>query len=135
MFSVHGKYTRENVIDYFSDPDVITKELVLEERIDAKIDKDIVALGRIKTMKSMGLGRRHVVVDHPSPKRQSCRKLAIKLKVVILQNGIEVCGRNWVGLPILTVRQVEAGASERRRATPGGDILVGILLRAVSHFC
>jgi len=65
LFSVHGKYTRENVIDYFSDPDVITKELAFEERIDAKIDKDIVALGRIKTMKSMGLGRRHVVVDQP----------------------------------------------------------------------
>ncbi len=26
-------------------------------RIDAKIDKDIVALGRMKTMQTMGLGR------------------------------------------------------------------------------
>jgi len=41
------------------------KELALEERIDAKIDKDIVALGRMKTMQAMGLGRRHVVVDQP----------------------------------------------------------------------
>src|SRR5262245_9155715 len=46
-------------------PDVIMKELALEERIDAKIDKDIVALGRMKTMLAMGLGRRHVVVDQP----------------------------------------------------------------------
>jgi hypothetical protein len=33
-------------------------ELAREERIDAKIDKDIVALGRMKTMQAMGLGRR-----------------------------------------------------------------------------
>jgi len=33
-------------------------ELAREERIDAKIDKDIVALERMKTMQAMGLGRR-----------------------------------------------------------------------------
>jgi hypothetical protein len=62
---VHRELTKEHVINHFTDPDVIAKELALEERIDAKIDRDIVALGRLKTMQSMGLGRRHVVVDQP----------------------------------------------------------------------
>lgn len=39
------------------DPRSILDELTLEERLDAKIDKDIVALGRMKTMQAMGLGR------------------------------------------------------------------------------
>ena len=38
-------------------------ELAIEERLDAKIDKDLAALGRMKTMQQMGLGRRHVVID------------------------------------------------------------------------
>src|SRR5262249_55488679 len=63
--ALHRKITKEQVIYQFTDPDVIAKELALEERIDAKIDRDIVALGRMKTMQSMGLGRRHVVVDQP----------------------------------------------------------------------
>src|SRR5262245_23199499 len=62
---VHRELTKERVINHFTDADVIAKELALEERIDAKIDRDIAALGRLKTMQSMGLGRRHVVVDQP----------------------------------------------------------------------
>ena len=66
-----GKFTKEQVVDRFSDPDVIAKELDLEERIDAKIDKDIVSLGRMKTMQSMGLGRRRKepVVEDASTKQ------------------------------------------------------------------
>src|SRR5262249_61830471 len=62
---VHRELTKEHVINHFTDPDVIAKELALEERIDAKILRDIVALGKMKTMQSMGLGRHHVVVDQP----------------------------------------------------------------------
>jgi hypothetical protein len=32
-------------------------EQAVNERIDAKIDKDIKALGQIKTMKAMGIGQ------------------------------------------------------------------------------
>jgi hypothetical protein len=38
------------------------KEQRLEERIDAKIDKDIKQLGQIKTMKAIGLGKRSAPV-------------------------------------------------------------------------
>jgi hypothetical protein len=44
--------------EVFYDPAFIEKALAFEERIDAKIDKDIVSLGRMKTMQAMGLGRR-----------------------------------------------------------------------------
>ncbi len=44
------------VLDEFSDPKVIAEELDIEERLDAKIDKDIAGLGRLKTMQAMGLG-------------------------------------------------------------------------------
>ena len=48
--------TNEYVVDQFCDDKVIAAELDLEERIDAKIDKDILSLGRTKTMQAMGLG-------------------------------------------------------------------------------
>jgi hypothetical protein len=38
------------------------------QRLDAKIDKDIAALGRMKTMQAMGLGRRRngqTITDEP----------------------------------------------------------------------
>jgi hypothetical protein len=40
------------------------RELALEERVDAKIDKDIMALGRIKTMKGIGIGTRSASVKN-----------------------------------------------------------------------
>jgi hypothetical protein len=52
-------FIKENILgDRFYDEKEIAPELALQERIDAKIDKDIVSLGRMKTMQSMGLGRR-----------------------------------------------------------------------------
>jgi hypothetical protein len=48
------------------------KNLALEERIDAKIDKDIVSLGRMKTMQSMGLGRRR---KEPASEDQSVEQI------------------------------------------------------------
>jgi hypothetical protein len=52
-------FIKDNILgDRFYDEKEIVPELALQERIDAKIDKDIVSLGRIKTMQSMGLGRR-----------------------------------------------------------------------------
>lgn len=39
------------------------REQDFEERIDAKIDKDLKQLGQIKTMKAIGIGRRPVAVD------------------------------------------------------------------------
>jgi len=58
-----GKGTREYVEKWFCDEKVILEHLAIEERLDAKIDKDITALGRMKTMQQMGLGRRQVVID------------------------------------------------------------------------
>jgi hypothetical protein len=58
LISQRGELANGAVVNSFCDEDAITAELALEERIDAKIDKDIVALGRMKTMQSMGLGRR-----------------------------------------------------------------------------
>ena len=43
----------EMAIDRFAD-----SEQAVNERIDAKIDKDIKALGQIKTMKAIGIGQR-----------------------------------------------------------------------------
>ena len=43
----------EMAIDRFAD-----NEQSVNERIDAKIDKDIKALGQIKTMKAIGIGQR-----------------------------------------------------------------------------
>ena len=65
-----GKITKERVVNRFCDEKVIAEQLALEERIDAKIDKDIVALGRMKTMQAMGLGRRQggPVIEHEPTK-------------------------------------------------------------------
>jgi hypothetical protein len=46
-------FSYEMAIDLFAD-----SEQSVNERIDAKIDKDIKALGQIKTMKAMGIGQR-----------------------------------------------------------------------------
>ena len=64
------KMTKEYVVDQFCDDKVIAAELDLEERIDAKIDKDILSLGRTKTMQAMGLGRRQggPVIEHEPTK-------------------------------------------------------------------
>src|SRR5262249_28576905 len=62
---VHRELTKEHVINRFTDPDGIAKELAPKEGIDAKIDRDRFALGRLKPMKSMGLGRPPVVADQP----------------------------------------------------------------------
>jgi hypothetical protein len=51
-------YGRPKIGEQFCDAAFIEAELALDERLDAKIDKDIVALGRMKTMQAMGLGRR-----------------------------------------------------------------------------
>jgi hypothetical protein len=44
-------------IDGFAD-----SEQSVNDRIDAKIDKDIKALGQIKTMKAMGIGQRRGLI-------------------------------------------------------------------------
>ena len=48
-----GELAKLTVVRWFCDEDAIVRELALEERIDAKIDKDIVALGRMKTMQAV----------------------------------------------------------------------------------
>jgi hypothetical protein len=58
LINQRGELARVAVVTWFCHEDAITAELALEERIDAKIDKDIVALGRMKTMQAMELGRR-----------------------------------------------------------------------------
>ena len=65
-----GNKTKEYVVDQFCDDKVIAAELALEERIDAKIDRDIVSLGKMKTMQAMGLGRRQggPVIEHEPTK-------------------------------------------------------------------
>jgi hypothetical protein len=40
-----------------SDETFADRELSIEDRIDAKIDRDIKQLGQIKTMKALGIGR------------------------------------------------------------------------------
>jgi hypothetical protein len=45
-------FSYEMAIDWFAD-----SEQSVNERIDAKIDKDIKALGQIKTMKAVGIGK------------------------------------------------------------------------------
>ena len=58
LFDRRGKLTKELVVKRFCDERVIAEELALEGRIDAKIDRDLIALGRMKTMQQMGLGGR-----------------------------------------------------------------------------
>jgi hypothetical protein len=50
-----------------SDEVFADREQSFEERIDAKIDKDIKALGQIKTMKAIGIGRRRAPVGINPP--------------------------------------------------------------------
>jgi hypothetical protein len=38
------------------------REQAFEERIDSKIDRDIKALGQIKTMKAIGIGQRRAPI-------------------------------------------------------------------------
>jgi hypothetical protein len=47
----------ETIDDLMSDETFADRELSIEERIDAKIDKDIKQLVQIKTMKTLGIGR------------------------------------------------------------------------------
>ena len=55
------------------------REQDFEERIDAKIDRDIKQLGQIKTMKAIGIGRRPPAIDVgplkqiEAPSSSSCR--------------------------------------------------------------
>jgi hypothetical protein len=59
LFEERKIFCEENILeDRFYDEQAVAAELALEERIDAKIDRDILALTRMKTMQSMGLGRR-----------------------------------------------------------------------------
>ena len=62
--------TRSNtpsIGDVLSDEDLSERELAFEERLDAKIDKDIKQLGQMKTMKAIGLGnRRTAAANEPS---------------------------------------------------------------------
>jgi hypothetical protein len=51
-----------------SDEVFADREQAFEERIDSKIDKDIKALGQIKTMKAIGIGRRRAPVGIDPPK-------------------------------------------------------------------
>lgn len=55
--------------DPYCEPQAIEADLALEERLDAKIDRDVVALGRMKTMQSMGLGRRSQIIEVGSSKK------------------------------------------------------------------
>jgi hypothetical protein len=58
----------ERTIDQeMSDEVFADREQAFEERIDAKIDKDIKALGQIKTMKAIGIGRRRAPVGIDPP--------------------------------------------------------------------
>lgn len=54
------RFTSPKVGKEFCDPAVVAAELAFEERLDAKIDKAVVSLGRMKTMQQIGLGRRRV---------------------------------------------------------------------------
>ena len=52
--------------DVLSDEDLSERELAFEERLDAKIDRDIKQLGQMKTMKAIGLGKRTIAApDKP----------------------------------------------------------------------
>ncbi len=51
-----------------SDEVFADREQSFEERTDAKIDRDIKALGQIKTMKAIGIGRRRAPVGIDPPK-------------------------------------------------------------------
>jgi hypothetical protein len=59
----------QSIAEVMSHEVFANRELDLEERIDAKIDKDIVALGRMKTMKAMGIGKRRDADANELPKQ------------------------------------------------------------------
>jgi hypothetical protein len=55
-----------SIDESLSDAKLAERELAFEERLDAKIDKDIKQLGQIKTMKAIGIGKRRAsVTDEP----------------------------------------------------------------------
>jgi hypothetical protein len=66
-----GQNTKELIVNRFCDEKVIAEQLALEERLDAKIDRALVALGRMKTMQAMGLGRRQAgpLIEHEPTKQ------------------------------------------------------------------
>jgi hypothetical protein len=70
LVAERGQNTKELIVNRFCDEKVIAEQLALEERLDAKIDRDIVSLGKIKTMQAMGLGRRQggPVIEHEPTK-------------------------------------------------------------------
>jgi hypothetical protein len=53
----------------FADEVFADRELSFEERIDAKIDRDLKLLGQIKSMKAIGIGQRRTTVT-PAPLKQ-----------------------------------------------------------------
>jgi hypothetical protein len=70
-----GKFTKEVAVNHFCYASVIAGELALEERIDAKIDRDIAALGRMKTMQGMGLWRRQISETSVQAKGKPLREI------------------------------------------------------------
>jgi hypothetical protein len=52
-----------------SDEVFADREQSFEERVDAKIDRDLKLLGQIKTMKAIGIGQRRTTVT-PAPLKQ-----------------------------------------------------------------
>ena len=58
-------YTAISVVqDELSDEEFSNREMEIEERIDARIEKTIKRLGQIKTMKAIGIGNRRVSVTN-----------------------------------------------------------------------
>ena len=51
------------------DEPLAERELAFEERLDAKIDRDIKQLGQMKTMKAIGLGKRRTATPGEPPKQ------------------------------------------------------------------
>lgn len=49
----------------FCDPSTVVSDLEIEERLDAKIHRDLIALGQMKTMQAMGLGGRAAISEEP----------------------------------------------------------------------
>lgn len=57
------------VDERLGDEPLAERELAFEERLDAKIDRDIKQLGQTKTMKAVGLGRRTIAAPDKPPKQ------------------------------------------------------------------
>jgi hypothetical protein len=62
------EWEERTITQEMSDELFADREQAFEERIDSKIDKDIKALGQIKTMKAIGIGRRRAPVGIDPPK-------------------------------------------------------------------